>query len=107
MIRSKDGGWEQYGDCKRGYHEYEWMPTICDYACFFCLDVEAFDPGEGEFDAEDEFMIGPINPRPVKKAAVEEDEGTGSDSDNHVVEWMLMRMKVSRMKVMRKRALEM
>lgn len=63
MIVSEEGGWVQFEDCRRGFHEYEWMAAICDYVCFFCLDVEPRVEEDEEFDSQDEFFIGPINPR--------------------------------------------
>lgn len=63
------------------------MPEICDYVCFFCLDVEAFSLGEGEFDKAYEFLIGPLDLAPVNKAVREEAEGSGTYSDNDVVDY--------------------
>lgn len=86
MIRSKEGGWEQYKECKQGYHEYEWMPAICDYVCFFCLDVEAHveEAEEEEFNSHDEFLIWPLNSGNAMAKDAQEDEGSTDDSENDV-----------------------
>lgn len=84
MIRSNEDGWEQYANRKRGYHEYEWMPAICDYVCFFCLDVETPVEEEEEFDSHDEFLIWPLNSGNAMAEDAQEDEGSADYSENDV-----------------------
>lgn len=84
MIRSKEGGWQQYQDCKRGFHEYEWTPAICEYVCYFCLDVEAAFEEEEEFDSRDQCVVGPLYSGDGFKVDAVKDEVSDDDSENEV-----------------------
>lgn len=58
------------------------MAAICDYVCFFCLDVEPRVEEDEEFDSHDEFFIGPINPRKASGEEVQGGEGCAEECEN-------------------------
>lgn len=82
MIESEEGGLEQFEDCRRGFHDYEWMAAICDYVCFFCLDVEPRVQEDEDFDSHDEFLIGAINPTKVSGEEGQGGEGGAEEREN-------------------------
>lgn len=59
VIAREDGGRGRHGDCVRGYHEFVWMPEVCEHVCFFfCLNVEEVISDVASFDSDDEWLVG-------------------------------------------------